>query len=402
MRKIIYVWNYREWGGAQIYYLSLMKAAKPAYAISALMPSDSDQKILQYLSAMAIPVEFTERALPALSPPRIFRKLSHRLSVFRSESRLVDRILSRNDLANTIVHIDLGFWLSFRALSRLCRRTNVFVTYHTELTDPGGLRGLVWRVKGKLISRSPNFHVLASNEHAKNSLKSFLSTSKSNDIKVTYTGIEPDELGNASRETPTKAAKCERYALATDQPLLMSVGQFIERKGCWVLLESLKRLRADGEQFQFVWLGTSQPGAGVQEQIRGYGLGDAFRLMDGEEIGARQDLLSLLSVADIFVLASLREGLPIALVEAMALGLPCIATDVGAIPEAIDHEASGLLVPAGDADKLAEAVRRLLLHPETCKMFGRAARTVAFEKFNQKKTAEETVRIYDNIWKTNG
>src|SRR5204863_6571097 len=152
MRKIIYVWNYREWGGAQIYYLSLMKAAKSAYSISALIPSNSDRKILQYLEALGIPVEFTEPALPALSPPGLFRKLSHRLKVFRSENRLVDRIFSRDDLANTIVHIDLGFWLSFRALARLSGRTNVFVTHHTALADPDGIRGMLWRVKGKLIS----------------------------------------------------------------------------------------------------------------------------------------------------------------------------------------------------------------------------------------------------------
>src|SRR5437762_7864321 len=125
MRKIIYVWNYREWGGAQIYYLSLIKAAKQAYSISALIPSDSDIKILQYLDAVGVPVEFTPPARPSVSPPGLFRKLFHRIIVFRSENRLADRILARDDLANTIVHIDLGFWLSFVALFRLCRKTNV-------------------------------------------------------------------------------------------------------------------------------------------------------------------------------------------------------------------------------------------------------------------------------------
>lgn len=398
MRKIIYVWNYREWGGAQIYYLSLMKAAKPAYSISAVIPSDSDPKILQYLDTLGIRVEFTEPAMQTVSPAGFFGKLSHRFRVFRSESRLVDRILSSDDLANAIVHIDLGFWLSFRALSSLCRRTNVFVTQHTALADPGGIRALLWRIKGKLISRSPNFHVLASNYDAKNSLKPFLAASKFNDIRVTYSGLEPDEFTFVSNKAITKSAIGARYALAPDRPLLMTVGQFIDRKGCWVLLESLKRLRVNGEQFQFVWLGTSPPDTITHDRIISYGLGDAFRLMDGVEIGpTRHELLSLLSVADMFVLASLAEGLPIALVEAMALGLPCIATEVGAINEAIDNGASGLLVQAGDAQKLAEAIRRLLHDPESRKTFGTAARVVAFEKFNQQKTAEKTVRIYDNV-----
>ena len=403
MRQIIYSWNYREWGGAQIYYLSLMKEAKKTYSVSALIPSDSDPKILQYLEALEIPVEFTDPAPPVTNPKGSIRKASHRLKVFRSENRLASRILARGDLENTIVHIDLGFWQSFRALSRLCRKTNVFVTQHTALNRLGGIRGLSWQLKGKRVSRFQTFLVLASNHDAKNSLKPFLAAAKFSDIRVTYSGFEPEEFDRVSRETTSKAEICERYSLPVDRPLLMAVGQFIERKGCWVLLDSLKILRSEGQDFQFVWLGTSPPNAAMRDRIDRYGLGDTFRLMDGEEIGpTRHDLLSLLSIADVFVLASFREGLPIALVEAMALGLPCIATNVGAIPEAIDHDAAGLLVPAGDPDKLAEAIKTLIDDPETRKMFGTAARAIAFEKFNQKTTAEQTLRIYDNVWKTNG
>ena len=414
MRRILYVWNYREWGGAQIYFLSLMKAAREVadpFQVQVMVPEDSDARVLKYLADLDVPARFVGAAPPAVGTAKSFvGKLRHRIRVYRSENRLVTRILKELEDQKAaessglpIVHIDLGFWQSYRALSRLLRCANVFVTQHTALVDPGGIRGLFWRLKGKRISRSPNFVVLASNNDAKNSLRPFLRAEKFNAIRVTYTGIDPDEIASV---TPVVESNTHDRSLTVAggfdrRPVVMTVGQFIERKGCWVVLDALQNLRDAGENVQFLWLGTSALDTETVERINGYHLGDRFRFLSAEEIGpSRHDLLGLLGTANTFVLASFREGLPIALVEAMALGLPCIASGVGAIPEAIDHNASGLLVTPGDADDLAEAISTLVNDPETRKMFGTAGRAVAFEKFNQKTTAEETVRIYDKVWKT--
>ena len=400
MPRILYVWNYREWGGAQIYYLSLIRQALPTHEVAVIIPEDSDTRVLQYLDDLGIQVEFVEPAPPAIGSNRsLIGKLRHRTKVFRSENRLAARALRRlNDEKcagdRAIVHIDLGFWQSYRALSRLCRRANVFVTQHTALADPGGARAAIWRFKGRRMSRRDEFMILASNNDAKRSLRKFLTSEKFDSIPVTYTGIDPDEITSVRVESPS-APKHSATVVTT-------VGQFVERKGCWTVLEALQKLRDAGEAVQFVWLGTSALDAVTKQRIERYGLGDAFRFLSAEEIGARSKLLAMLATADIFVLASTNEGLPIALVEAMALGLPCIASRVGAIPEAIDHDASGLLVAPGDADELAGAIRMLIHDEETRRMFGTAARAIAFEKFDQKKTAEETIAIYNNLWKTRG
>ena len=76
---------------------------------------------------------------------------------------------------------------------------------------------------------------------------------------------------------------------------------------------------------------------------------------------------------DLFVLPSLNEGMGRALIEAMAAGLPVIASRVGGIPAVISHEQTGLLVPAGNAAALAEALRRFLDRPEWAKQLGAAA-----------------------------
>lgn len=401
MRQIIYAWNYREWGGAQIYFMSLMKEAKRSYAVTALIPADSEPKILQYLKSLEIPIEFLLHESPSKTRNGLIGKFTKRIAILRSENRLVRDILARNNLAETIVHIDLGFWQSFISLVRLCMKTNVFMTVHTGLPNYTGWRKWRWMIKGKILSRFSSFHLLASNQEAKDSLKQYIELDKFRQVEVTYSGIDPDEITNVKKNLPAKTEILKRYRLAENTPIIMTVGQFIERKGCWVLLESLKQLNGAGIDFLFVWLSTTFPGAETLKRIETYGLGDSFRLMDAEEIGqTRDDLLTLLSAADIFILASFQEGLPIALIEAMALELPCIATNVNAIPEALINGKTGILVQPNDSIQLLNEIASLLNSPQQREILGAEAKKIAFEKFNSKITAERTMKLYDEVWQT--
>ena len=399
MRQILYVWNYREWGGAQIYFLSLMKEAKEKYHVTALLPSDPEQKLLQYLKLLEIPIQFLPPALKLKKADGLAAKISRRLAILRSENRLTKNILARDDLRDTIVHIDLGFWQSSLALFRLCRKTNVFVTVHTGLPLYTGWRAMRWRLKGMILSRFSNFHILASNKEAKESLRPYISADKFEQVEVTYSGIDPLEITRVVEDRPEKVGTLKKYGVPETLPVLMTVGQFIERKGCWVLVEGLRQLMAEGQVFSFIWLSTSLPDRETLKTIGEYGLGDSFRLMGAEEIGeTRDELLTLLRTANVFILASLQEGLPIALIEAMALGLPCIATNVNAIPEAIENGQNGILVPPNDTVQLKEAIKELMNDPQQRKRFGAAAVKNAFEKFNAKITAERTMKLYDDVW----
>ncbi|HVF46260.1 MAG TPA: glycosyltransferase family 4 protein [Pyrinomonadaceae bacterium] len=399
-RRIIYVWNYREWGGAQIYFLSLMKAAQQSYSVSALIPSDSDSKIIEYLDELAVPYDFLGPGAPMVPARTIIGKLSRRLDLLRSENRLVRQLGQRSDIDRIIVHADLGFWQSFLPLFRLSGLTHVFMTAHTGLPPTSGLRAWLWKLKGKTLSRRKHFRLIASNMEARQSLKPYLTPDAFDLVEVTYTGIDPDEIEAATDHDPGQAGIHERHSLPPALPLLMTVGQFITRKGCWVLLDCLRQLKASGREFMFVWLATSAPGEAEMLRIEGYGLGASLRIVTPREIGGRRELLSLLGTADLFVIASFQEGLPIALVEAMALGLPCVATRVNAIPEAIEDGVNGRLVAHGDANELASVIGELLDDPATRKTLGTAAKISAFQNFNAKTSAERTVKLYDEVWKT--
>lgn len=400
-QRIIYVWNYREWGGAQIYFLSLMKEAEKSYAVTGLAPSDSEPAIMQYIDAFGFSCDFLHPAPAGENPSTIFGKLSRRWAMLRSENNLVKHLTDHGDLSNAIVHVDLGFWQSFLPLFRLARKTNVFVTIHTALPLMRGLRGFLWWTKGQILSRLPTFHLIASNLNARDGLKPYIPSETFDQVQVTYSGFDPAEIMDVLDKHPGKGAVLQRYGLAGAHPILVTAGQFITRKGCWILLDALKRLKGEGKEFVFVWLATISPDKETMQRIESYELGESFRLMDADEIGtSRKELLTLVSVADVFVLASLIEGLPIALVEAMALGLPCVATTINAIPEAIKDGRNGRIVPPGNSAALSDVIGELLGDPEQREALGKSAQKVAFHNFNSKRSAERTIKLYDEVWKT--
>jgi len=401
MKEILYVWNYREWGGAQIYFMSLMKEAKKIYKVTALLPKNSDTKLLQYLSDIDASVLFLPPVARVSEAWGFLARLKRKVAYFRSEDLMVREILGRDNLSAQIVHADLGFWQSLTPLIRLCRKTHVFTTVHTGLPLLKGLRGLRWKIKGKIISRFPTFHLMASNADARESLRPYITKQKFEQVEIAYSGFDPNEIERVGNNQRTAANLRDKWRLPKDVPALITVGQFIERKGCWILLESLQRLKSDGHRFTFLWLATTTTPADVAERINDHELGESFRVLGGHEIGeTRDDLLSLMNGADIFVLASLQEGLPIALVEAMALGLPCIATNINAIPEAIEDDENGILIPPNDSARLSEAMADLLTHPEKRKRFGAAAKHTAYERFDERNTAERTLKLYEAVWKT--
>jgi glycosyltransferase involved in cell wall biosynthesis len=103
---------------------------------------------------------------------------------------------------------------------------------------------------------------------------------------------------------------------------------------------------------------------------------------------------ALLSEVDIAVLPSYREGAPRSLTEAAAAGLPIVTTDVPGCREVVEHGVNGLLVPARNAERLAEAIRSLHEHPEERLRMGQAGRKKAMKEFDERIIFEQTHAVY--------
>lgn len=115
-------------------------------------------------------------------------------------------------------------------------------------------------------------------------------------------------------------------------------------------------------------------------------------------VGPRADVYDLISAMDVFVLPSLDEGIPMAILEAMALGRPVVATAVGGVPEIIRHRATGLLVKAKDEQALADACLELALNRDWAQTLGARARRVVEEEFSHERNGHNLMEVYRSVF----
>lgn len=164
-------------------------------------------------------------------------------------------------------------------------------------------------------------------------------------IHVVHCGV--DELFLAGEAVPVPSAA-----------RLVCVGRLCEQKGQLLLVEAAARLMREGLEFELVLAGDGELRAPIEAAVARLGLGPRVRItgwLSNERV--REEILA----ARALVLPSFAEGLPVVLMEALALGRPVISTYVAGIPELVEPQGSGWLVPAGDVDALARAMRAALV-----------------------------------------
>lgn len=177
--------------------------------------------------------------------------------------------------------------------------------------------------------------------------------------------------------------------VGAETPVIIMVGTFKTQKGHVFLIEAMSRIAEDHPDVLVLLVGDGELRHAIEHQINDLRLSGTVQLL-----GNRRDVPALLSAADIFVLPSLWEGLPMALLEAMASGLPCIATRVSGSSQVIESGSSGLLVQPGDVDELEDAIRRLLTDRELTRSLGGIGRRRVEERFGSGLQAESHIDLF--------
>jgi len=182
---------------------------------------------------------------------------------------------------------------------------------------------------------------------------------------VIPSGIDIDRFKQARR-----AGKVipEWFDCPLDATVIGSVGWLTDIKGHRFLVDAVAQLKQEHPHLHLVILGSGDQHEALLRQARIAGISQAVHL-----VGHREDVELALAGMDCFVLPSLNEGMGRALIEAMAAGLPVIASRVGGIPALIEDEKNGLLVPAEDSHALAIALRRILSDPAWAHTLGQNA-----------------------------
>ncbi|HVT38517.1 MAG TPA: glycosyltransferase family 4 protein [Gemmatimonadaceae bacterium] len=199
-------------------------------------------------------------------------------------------------------------------------------------------------------------------------------------------------IANGVRRSPISSSTLRsELGLSTGSQLLLSVGSLFPVKGHCYLIDAVAALAELHSNVHVALAGTGHMAQKLSEQARELGIAERVHML-----GLRSDVPNLLAGADVFVLPSLSEGLPLALLEAMFAGRPIVATDVGEVRSVLGGDA-GLLVPPGDGQALAAAISQFLLDPDAGRDCGRRAASRAAGAYSLERMVERYASIYSKL-----
>jgi glycosyltransferase involved in cell wall biosynthesis len=209
-------------------------------------------------------------------------------------------------------------------------------------------------------------------------------------VRTFYRGIALGTL----REEADRDSLRRRLGLDPARTYLVMAGAVRARKGAWEFYETLRRLAPSHPGLAAVWVGAGPDAPTLETHAARDGLADRFRITGRVP---HATVLDYFRAADLMVFPSYAEGLPNVVVEALAAGLPVVATDAGGTREVVRDGASGLLVPPGDVAALMRAAARLLDDPDQARALARNGRRLAFEQFDAARNAETALALFRQV-----
>ena len=207
-----------------------------------------------------------------------------------------------------------------------------------------------------------------------------------NRTRVLLHGIDLEALRREQHDA--RSARAE-LGLADDAKLVCTVANYRRKKDYPTLLRAASRVLEGQPDVTFVCIGDGPEASRIKRIAQDLQLGTSLRML-----GFRGDARRFIAAADLFVLSSTREGLPVAVMEAMGLGVPVVATAAGGVPELVDDGVTGIVVPIGDSDGLARSIHELLHDPARRRTMSVAAShaSTAFDIRRATQVLEETYR----------
>lgn len=209
-------------------------------------------------------------------------------------------------------------------------------------------------------------------------------------VKVICNGVN---LERHNRNAATKAEIRQLLKLDEKAPLLIVVGRLEPQKGHQILFEAMPAIRKEFPAVQLVCLGEGSLRPVLEQMVRSKELERTVRFA-----GYQDDVSRWLQCADLSILPSLYEGLPMAALESLAAECPIVATAVDGTPEVVVAGETGLLVPPGDPERLAGAIRQMLRQPELAREMGKRGRQLILDQFSVEQMVRRTETLYLKSW----
>ncbi len=220
--------------------------------------------------------------------------------------------------------------------------------------------------------------------------------------KITYlgNGIDIERFNKATITRSELDAKRNEIGLPLGSPVVGFVGRLVREKGILDLLTAAQSIRQSVPSVRFLFVGPTdreKEDALTSSAAGGLDIADSCLF-----VGQRDDMPSLYACMDVFVLPSHREGFPRSPMEASAMAVPCVVTDVRGCREAVEHNRNGVLVPLGDVEALANAIIDLLSDREKARRMGEEGRRMALERFDERLVFEKVKAEYARLLREKG
>ena len=284
-----------------------------------------------------------------------------------------------------IIHTHGYFASTFGRLAAILAGTPVIITHiHTTYFE--------FKKRNIIIERFLSFFtdkIICVSRAAKEFVE------KMEGIKKNKTCLIYNGTASQNRDIVKTSINRASFALSDDDFVIITVASLVVQKGHQSLLDAVSILSINHKRIRLLIVGEGP----LKRKLEAY----AENLQIASRVvftGLRQDVFSLLTLSDLFILPSIeREGLGVSIIEAMSMGVPVIGTSIGGIPELIENQVNGLLVPPCNSYELAAAIERLVADKDQGRKMAERAKKIYEQKFTAEKMVKQIERLYDGLVK---
>jgi glycosyltransferase involved in cell wall biosynthesis len=248
----------------------------------------------------------------------------------------------------------------------------------------------------RLGARMGDFIMTVSREDEEAALK--LGIAAAGEIETIYNGVDTNRFDPGRYHQENRPALRRQWKIPEDAFVVGVVGRLVREKGFIELFEAAAKLSQTIPNLRVLVVGDTLPSdydAGkslFHARIQELGISDRVLFT-----GMVDDTAPALAAMDVFCLASYREGMPVSLLEAMAMELPAVATNIRGCREEVQDGETGILIPTRNSQALAEAVRKIHQNNDLARRFGRNARQRVLKQFDIRTVLAHQLEIYDRL-----
>jgi glycosyltransferase involved in cell wall biosynthesis len=288
-----------------------------------------------------------------------------------------------------ILHVHLfdpsivGLLAAVKAGTKYRVMTRHYSDYHTRINKK-------WHVRLDRMCNRLSHKIIGVSEHTSDHVVEIEGVPREKVVTI-YNGIDFDRVNPSQDDFK---ARIRREIEAEGKFLILTTGRLHPEKGYPFLFEAAAKLKKQVRPFVWLIAGKGQFEGEFRNQVTNLGCDDVIKF-----IGFRKDIPDLMSTADVFVLPSVAEAFGVVFAEAIYLGTPIVATNIGGIPEVVTDGVDGILIPPAASGAIADALTDLIDHPEKLKALSGTGKQKVIEKFEFEEMTRKYEAVYDDLIK---